>query len=73
MSRVGDLAKKHWRKVAGVACFTGAALLAPIAPAGAAALGMLCGTTISKDPQVQRLGVGIAGVIAAVRGKKDKP
>jgi hypothetical protein len=62
------------KKVSGVACFAGAALLAPVSPVAAAAVATGCGALLSSDEQVKAaggaLGAGIAAVFVAVRGKK---
>jgi hypothetical protein len=62
------------KKVAGLACFAGAAVVAPAAPVAAAAIATACGALLTSDDHVKAaggaLGSGIAAVWAAVRGQK---
>lgn len=60
------------KKVAGGACFAGAALLAPVSAPAAIAAGVACGLAFGNDEHVKAaggaLGAGIAAVVSAVRG-----
>lgn len=67
-----DWFRKHWKKIAGVACGVATVTLIPVNPVASAALGVVCGAAFGSDVDVGRVVAQQVRDVLSGKGKSGK-